>query len=153
LRSAWNGAIDLFPLGVDATDEGVQDADAGVNGLQNFPELRAAVIGGSTHIVGSLDSSADTDFRIEFFSNAVPDGSGNGEGELFLGATTVRTDAAGLVDFVATVPAVAVAAITATATHSQPQNLPRISSKAPAPATLQPPPATTCSAALPARHD
>ena len=94
--------IDLEPIGVTANDVGVQDADTGENGLQNFPDLDVAVTGGVTHVTGSLDSAASTDFRLEFFGTSSPDGSGHGEGDNFLGATTVTTNAAGLADFLFT---------------------------------------------------
>ena len=60
------------------------DADLGPNNFQNFPVITSAIsAGGSTTIQGSLDSTANTTFRIEFFSNAVCNSSGNGEGKTF----------------------------------------------------------------------
>ena len=81
------------------------DPDTGPNGLQNYPVVTNAAIGPitSVHVSGSLDSSADTTFRVEFFANAGCNPSGNGEGEIFLGAldvTTIGTTATfGPVDF------------------------------------------------------
>ena len=111
--------IDLFPSGVTPNDVGVQDADVGVNGLQNFPELDVAVTGGVTHVTGSLDSAASTDFRLEFFATPSPDGTGHGGADSFLGATTVTTDAGGLADFLFTAPGGIGAgdSVTATATE------------------------------------
>jgi CSLREA domain-containing protein len=69
------------------------DADTGPNDLQNYPVITAASIaGGNVTISGTLDSLASNTFRIEFFSNASCDPSGNGEGQTFLGSTTVSTD-------------------------------------------------------------
>ena len=87
--------IDLTPAGIAPNDLG--DADAGVNNLQNFPEIATAVrtFGGVTQISGSLNTTADTTTTIEFFSNAICHVSGHGEGEVFLGRASVATDGAG----------------------------------------------------------
>jgi len=67
-----------------------------------------------------LNSAANTTFRIEFFSNDSCDESGHGEGQNYLEAITVTTDASGNVSFVhtlsSTVPGLK--QITATATDS-----------------------------------
>jgi len=85
--------IDLGADGVTPNDLG--DADTGANNLQNFPVL-TSVIGGSIIIIeGTLNSAANSDFRLQFFSNSACDPSGSGEGETFLGSTTVTTDASG----------------------------------------------------------
>ncbi|MEO8189747.1 MAG: hypothetical protein ABI682_05355 [Acidobacteriota bacterium] len=70
------------------------DADTGSNNLQNYPVLTAASIAGSNvTISGTLNSTASTAFRVEFFSNTACDASGFGEGRTFLGSTVVTTDA------------------------------------------------------------
>ncbi len=110
--------IDLTPLGVTVNDPG--DTDTGPNNLQNFPDLTCATSGGgSTTIRGTLNSLADTTFRIEFFSNAACDPSGNGEGQAFIGFTNVTTNGSGDVTFTATVAATVAAGqfITSTATR------------------------------------
>ena len=86
-----NGAlgIDLLPAGVTPNDAG--DADTGPNNLLNFPVL-TAVTGG---VQGTLNSTPNGTFRIEFFRNLTCDASGNGEGATFLGTTTVTTDVTG----------------------------------------------------------
>lgn len=82
------------------------DADTGPNGMQNYPVVSHVTIDPHTavHVSGSLDSTADMTFRLEFFANAGCDPSGNGEGEIFLGALDVATsgnDATfGPIDFV-----------------------------------------------------
>ncbi len=48
------------------------------------------------------NSTATTDFRLEFFANAVCDPSGNGEGETLLGSTMVTTDGSGNASFMVT---------------------------------------------------
>ncbi|MEK6304448.1 MAG: HYR domain-containing protein [Acidobacteriota bacterium] len=115
-------------LGINLSDDSsVQpndacDDDTGANNLQNFPDLTSATsMGASTAVVGSLNSTASTQFRIEFFSNAVCDASGNGEGAVFIGSTVVTTDPTCIapinVNLPVTVPAGQV--ITATATDLQ----------------------------------
>ncbi len=88
-------------LGIDLSDDGVVtpndmcDGDGGANNLQNFPVLTSATSGGgNTNIVGTLNSTPVTNFRIEFFSSAACDPSGNGEGQTFIGFTNVSTPAA-----------------------------------------------------------
>ncbi len=86
--------IDLSANGVSANDAG--DADTGANGLQNFPVLSSALTTGTNYdIAGSLNSTASTTFRIEFFSSATGDGTGYGEGQTYLGYVNVSTDAGG----------------------------------------------------------
>jgi hypothetical protein len=86
--------IDLSNDGVTANDAG--DADAGANALQNFPVLtNAASDGVNTIIQGSLNSVPDTEFLIEFFSNAGCDTSGHGEAEESVGALFQLTDGSG----------------------------------------------------------
>ncbi|MGI9107234.1 MAG: beta strand repeat-containing protein [Pyrinomonadaceae bacterium] len=80
--------------GVTPNDAG--DADTGVNRLQNFPVLASAVkSGATTTVTGTLNSNANSTFRVEFFSNAACDTSGNGEGRTFLGFQSVNTDGSG----------------------------------------------------------
>jgi parallel beta-helix repeat protein len=82
--------IDLDFDGVTPTDQ--DDLDTGPNGLQNHPAiLSAANTAESITIEGVLDSTPDTTFTLEFFSNAVCDPEGNGEGALYLGSDTVTT--------------------------------------------------------------
>ena len=88
--------IDLGDDGVTANDTG--DADSGPNKLQNMPLLYTATAAGvDLRITGTLNSTANTNYRIEFFRNPAgkEDSSGHGEGAVYLGATTVTTDTAG----------------------------------------------------------
>ncbi|MBI4749351.1 MAG: hypothetical protein HY774_12740 [Acidobacteria bacterium] len=74
------------------TPNDLNDDDFGVNGQQNFPVLTGATAsGGNTIVTGMLNSTANTAFRIEFFSNPTCDSSGNGEGQTFLGFTNITT--------------------------------------------------------------
>jgi hypothetical protein len=112
-----NGDLDGFFGPVTANDPG--DTDTGPNGLQNYPVLNDIVGGSSTFVTGTLNSTPNTSFRIDFFANDDADPSGFGEGQIFLGAiTTDPTDANGDVSFTATLHLGAGAAqlISATAT-------------------------------------
>jgi CSLREA domain-containing protein len=86
--------IDLGPAGVTANDVG--DGDSGPNNLQNFPVLTSATSGGgNTTIMGTLNSTANTSFTLEFFANSAADPSCFGEGQTFIGSTNVTTDGSG----------------------------------------------------------
>jgi hypothetical protein len=70
-----NSIYSNVSVGIDLTDNNivelndVGDADTGANNLQNFPVLTSAVYNGSdTVISGSLNSNANTTYRIEFYS-------------------------------------------------------------------------------------
>lgn len=113
--------IDLGNDGVTPNDPG--DADTGANNLQNFPVLTAfATAGGTTHISGTLNSLPGLLFALEFFSNPTPDPTGYGEGQIFLGLSTVTTNASGNVSFAksfaTTVPSTYCITATATALDS-----------------------------------
>jgi CSLREA domain-containing protein len=85
--------IDLGGDGVTANDAGGGDADSGPNNLQNFPDLTdSAAASGQISVQGTLDTNAGT-YRVEFFMSPACDGSGNGEGRVFVGATNVTVTA------------------------------------------------------------
>jgi len=65
------------------------DADSGGNNHQNFPVIPNAVINGSNTTVNFTLDSNPGNYTIEFFSNPTSDASGNGEGQIYLGSTTV----------------------------------------------------------------
>ncbi|NLR77329.1 T9SS type A sorting domain-containing protein [Chitinophaga eiseniae] len=110
--------IDLGNDGPTPNDPG--DADTGPNNLQNFPVLTAAGnTGGNASIQGTLNSTPNTTFRLDFFSNDACNPSGFGEGQAFLDSFKVTTDGAGNAAFTAILPGKtfpAGAVITATAT-------------------------------------
>ncbi|MEA2204292.1 MAG: hypothetical protein QOE77_1068 [Blastocatellia bacterium] len=86
--------IDLGLVGINAND--LTDPDTGGNNLQNFPLLSSVISdGAATTVQGSLNSAPNTTFRIDFYSNAACDPSGNGEGAQFMGNTNVTTAADG----------------------------------------------------------
>ena len=66
------------------------------NHAPNVPVLTSATVAnGSTTILGTFDGLAGRDYTIELFASDSLDPSGNGEGQTFLGAVTVHTDASG----------------------------------------------------------
>ncbi len=108
-------------LGIDRDVDGVTLNDAGdADAVQNYPVLTSALTDVSSIIIdGSLNSKASTTFRIEFFASAAADATGYGEGETYLGFTTVTTDGAGNATFSTPIAAAVPAGqfITATATE------------------------------------
>jgi hypothetical protein len=74
------------------------DGDDGPNGFQNYPVLVAATTfanTGTTTVEGTLDSAPNATFRVELFASEALDADGFGEGEVFVGAVDVTTDASG----------------------------------------------------------
>ncbi|MEZ2320602.1 MAG: DUF4347 domain-containing protein, partial [Microcoleus sp.] len=85
-------------LGIDLignngiTPNDLGDADTGSNNLQNYPVLTS--VSGNT-VKGILNSTPNSNFRVEFFANTSYDPAGAGQGETFLGFQDVTTDSAG----------------------------------------------------------
>ena len=71
------------------------DGDVGPNGLQNFPEITGVTFDGLTKVFFRLQSSPNTDVRIDVYSNFSVDSSGFGEGRTWLGSFMDTTDANG----------------------------------------------------------
>jgi hypothetical protein len=93
--------IDLGAAGVTANDAG--DGDTGGNDLQNFPVISSATTdGATTTIAGSLNSTPNTTFVIDFYNSPSCDGSGYGEGRSWLGSATQTTGGNGNVSFTST---------------------------------------------------
>jgi CSLREA domain-containing protein len=101
--------IDLSNQFVYPRDDGVTPNDANGHGavgdpnnFQNFPLLTSlAVVSGGIQIGGSLTQSVSPNvtYRIEFFASKTDPLGLPAEGQTFLGATTVTTDAAGKASF------------------------------------------------------
>jgi hypothetical protein len=93
--------IDLSPVGPNANDE--LDADAGANGLQNFPVLSTLTPTvpeapeGGLRIQGILHATPSTAYDLDFFSNpaCVKFPKDFLEGAKFLGSGVVTTDGSG----------------------------------------------------------
>ncbi len=98
-----NAIFDNASVGIDLGFDAVtlndaDDSDTGPNNLQNFPEMTVAFTG-STAVQGTMTSTPNTQFILEFFSTPTCDASGHGEGETFLGRTAVTTDGTGVAPF------------------------------------------------------
>ena len=110
--------IDLGNNSVSMNDSG--DVDTGPNNQQNYPVLLTATCSNTQiHITGSLNSTTNTNFRIEFFANTTADALGYGEGQRYLGFANVSTDASGNATITATLDALVAdgESISATATN------------------------------------
>lgn len=113
--------IDISPFGVTPNDTG--DADDGANKLQNFPLITSVVsTAAQTTITGTLNSTPNTSFILDFYANAVCDSSGNGEGArpFALNPAAVITDANGNANFNMVVPTSLPAGRVITATATDP---------------------------------
>ena len=119
-------------LGIDLEDDGANgvtandpgDTDTGANGLQNFPVLTSATKNpGSTTVIGSLNSAPSTVYRIDYYASTDCDGSGNGEGERWIGWSELATDGSGNLSIDTgtglTAPTTVGDSVTATATDPQ----------------------------------
>ena len=82
------------------------DLGVGGNDAQSAPVLTGVVTSGTqVFIDGSLTSTANTTFRIEFFANTGADTNGNYEGKVLLGFENVTTNGSGNASFSATLSA------------------------------------------------
>lgn len=90
--------IDLGPGGLSSNDPG--DSDDGPNKYQNFPVIQSAEIAnGSVTINGTLNSSANSQFTLQYFAESLNIASA---AQTCLGTGTVMTDADGHAQFSAT---------------------------------------------------
>ena len=84
--------IDIQPFGAAVPNDAC-DVDTGPNNLQNFPVLTSAASSpAGTIVMGTLNSTPNSNFTVQFFANPSCDISGNGEGKTYLGQMTVTTD-------------------------------------------------------------
>jgi hypothetical protein len=98
---------------------------ASTNNSQPFPALSSAVLSTGTNpsgtdVAGSLNAAASTTYTIEFFASATGDLSGFGEGQFFVGSTSVLTNGAGTVNFTSSLAAAVPASYVITATATDP---------------------------------
>ncbi len=101
--------------GVTANDPG--DTDVGPNGLQNKPGLTSATTSGSTTTIrGKLNSTPNTTFTVQLFSNRL----GTDEGKKFIGQKSVTTGADGKATFTKAINPAVPAGQTITATATDP---------------------------------
>ena len=112
-------------MGIDLGGDGVtlnnSAGHTGPNDYENFPVITAVnSAGGVTTVTGSLSSTADTTFAVDFYTLSSINASGYGEGRYVLGSTSVMTDVTGNADFVFQFPTPAGGARFATATATDP---------------------------------
>ena len=87
-------------LGIDLNADGVTlndacDLDTGPNNLQNFPVLLGALSdtsAGTLKIIGTLNSTANTAFAVDFYANPTCNATGYSDGKQYLGTVNVTTD-------------------------------------------------------------
>ncbi len=119
----------------------VGDIDTGPNDQLNFPDnVTHGESGGNTIMNYTLDVPAGQ-YRVEFFSNTIVDGSGYGEGKTFLGSQNVTTTGTGSQNYVHTLTGISIPNISATATlidANQPSGY-RMTSQFSAISTARPP--------------
>jgi uncharacterized protein (TIGR03437 family) len=114
--------IDLGYIGEDGVslnDPG--DTDTGPNQLQNYPLLIAVTSAdNATTIKGVLNSMPQAAFTLDFYANDARRPDGRGEGQRYLGAGNVLTNAQGNANFSITLPGTVTNAshLTATATDA-----------------------------------
>ncbi len=72
------------------------DPDSGANGLQNYPVIASAILGGGgTTISGTLDSIDAATYTIDFYSSFAGDNASNRAGSAYVGTLTVTTGSGG----------------------------------------------------------
>ena len=110
-------SIDIVPDGVNPNDK--EDGTGFGNKTQNYPELASAQSDGDrTTVRGTLNSTPNAIFRVEFFANEKTNATRYGDGQRYLGAIMVGTDSDGNADIIATLEAVSTGQfISATATR------------------------------------
>ena len=99
-RIQRNSIFNNNGLGIDLGEDGLtsnddDDSDSGANRLQNFPTFTTSVDAGQTKLSGTLQSTPNSTFVVEFFSNVSGGPLDNHEGQTFLDNIGVFTDGSG----------------------------------------------------------
>jgi hypothetical protein len=80
-----------------------KDPDTGPNNLQNYPIITSVKKTAAGIVIkGSLNSTVNSKFHLEFFASTSPDPSGFGEGQTYVSSKSVTTSATGVVTFTVT---------------------------------------------------
>jgi uncharacterized repeat protein (TIGR01451 family) len=121
----FNTIFSNAEVGIDLGGDGPTPNDSkghtGPNNYQNFPVITSVTsAGGTTTVVGTLNSTPSTNFEVQFFSNDVPGPLSYGEGQTFLGEQTIATDPNGHASFTVTLPTAVSATQFVTATATDP---------------------------------
>jgi len=97
-----NGGLGIDVNGDGITDNDDGDNDDGPNKAQNFPVLsKAQTFGGVTTIDGTLNSSSNTTYKLDFYLNST---FGAGRGEVFLGSAILNVGSNATAPFSVTLP-------------------------------------------------
>jgi hypothetical protein len=94
-------------LGIDLGADGVlendaRDVDTGPNNLVNYPILTTAAFNGHTiAVVGTLNTVPNATLMLDFYASDRADQSNHGEGQDYLGSTSVTTNNLGDASFAA----------------------------------------------------
>lgn len=95
-----NGLLGIDQIGDGVTLNDSGDADIGPNNLQNYPILTAVTTSPTgTTVTGSLDSTPNSSFNLNFYASSGCDASGYGEGTTPLVSIPVTTNANGNSNF------------------------------------------------------
>jgi hypothetical protein len=91
-------------LGIDLANDGVtqnrQGSGPGPNDWQNYPVFASAYeVPGGVQVSGTLNSTPNANFAVDFYGNDAADPSGHGQGHYYLGSINVTTNASGNVSF------------------------------------------------------
>ena len=90
---AQSAGIPISFLGIADPNDPL-DADNGPNDGQNNPNITSATVGNATHVTGTLDSTPNATFTVDFYA-----GTSINQAVRYIGTTTVSTDAAGHATF------------------------------------------------------
>ncbi|MSU59584.1 MAG: HYR domain-containing protein [Pedosphaera sp.] len=94
-----NGALGIDLGNNGPTPDDTDDPDSGPNQLQNFPVLTDARFDGGLVIDGTLNSTPNANYRLDFYLNNTADPSGYGEGQFYLGSSFVPLNGSGTENF------------------------------------------------------
>jgi hypothetical protein len=91
-------------LGIDLNNDGVSPNDEGPSAPSDWPQDYPVITGvtqgaSTTTLTGTFKSGANQTYILDFYRNTALDPSGFGEGEFYVGSTSVLTDADGAATF------------------------------------------------------
>jgi CSLREA domain-containing protein len=98
-----NTGLNIELSGATVVANDILDTDIGANDFQNFPNISLALSGTNGTVLGSLSSSANQTYTLEFFKSSTLHSSTHGDARVMLGSTMVTTDNLGNASFNATV--------------------------------------------------
>ena len=90
--------INMGPYDDGVTPNDPGDGDTGPNNQQNYPILTEVIVSPPSVVRGTLNSTPNTTFTLEFYTNPTCDPSGHGEGKTYQPTTVpsvVTTDGSG----------------------------------------------------------